>query len=277
VSGRVGWIGAGITVLGTFLVLGLVVQAFAPAPQGPPLSSLSTTPDGVAGWAALLQHAGHPVSQLRTPIADATLRPGATLVVLASAALSAADAARLERFVTAGGRLVIGGPGARTSSARRALGADGADGPGAAVVSPQTSPTTLAAARALRLAATAPLENRDLASADNAEFSLRLAGRASAPVAFAEAIHGFGPATGLAAFPEGWWVAIALLALAAGAFVLARGRRLGGPDPLPAQAPSPRAAYLEAMVATLRSTPERGRLDELAGERALAQRGSRRA
>lgn len=269
-----GPIGAGITVLGTFLVLGLVAQAFAPAPQGPPLSSLSTTPDGVAGWGALLQRAGHPVSQLRTPIADATLRPGTTLVVLAAATLSAGDGARLDRFVSSGGRLVIGGPGARTFSAHRALGPYGPDAP---VVSPRTSPETLAAGRALRLAATAPVENRDLATADNAEFSLRLAGRAGAPVAFAEAIHGFGPSTGLAAFPDRWWVAIALLALAAGAFVLARGRRLGGPDPIPAQAPSPRAAYLEAMVATLRATAERGGLDALAGEKALAQRGGRRA
>ena len=270
-SGRVGPIGAGIAVVGTFLVLGLVAQAFAPAPQGPPLSSLSTTPDGVAGWAALLQRAGHPVSQLRTPIADATLRPDTTLVVLAPAVLSAADAARLDRFVTSGGRLVIGGPGARTSSTDRVL------GPDAPVIGPQTRPETLAAGRALRLGATAPLENRDLATADNAEFSLRLAGPVGRPVAFAEAIHGFGPATGLAAFPDRWWVAIALLALAAGAFVLARGRRLGGPDPLPAQVPSSRAAYLEAMVATLKSTADRGRLEELASERALAQHESRRA
>jgi hypothetical protein len=271
VSGRASPIGVGIAVVGTFLVLGLVAQAFAPAPQGPPLSSLSTTPDGVAGWAALLQRAGHPVSQLRTPIADAMLSPGTTLVVLAPAALSAADAARLARFVTSGGRLVIGGHGVRTSSAPRVL------GPNAPVVGPQTSPETLAAGRALRLGVTAPLENRELATADNAEFSLRLAGPAGRPVAFAEAIHGFGPATGLAAFPDRWWVAIALLALAAGAFVLARGRRLGGPDPVPARAPSPRVAYLEAMVATLRRTAERGRLDELAGERAPARDGSRRA
>ncbi len=144
------------------------------------------------------------------------------------------------------------------------------------MVSPASSPRTLAAGSALRLAGTGPLENRDLATAGNAEFSLRLAGAAGRPVAFAEAIHGFGPATGLAAFPGRWWVAIALLALSAGAFVLARGRRLGGRS-LPARAPSPRTAYLEAMVATLRATDERGRLEELAEARALAQCGSPRA
>jgi hypothetical protein len=145
------------------------------------------------------------------------------------------------------------------------------------VVGPGTSPGTLASARALQVSGTAPLENRDLATGTNAEFSLRLAGPADRPVVFAEAIHGFGPATGLAAFPRRWWVAIALLALAAGTFVLARGRRLGGPDPLPTEAPSPRAAYLEAMAATLRATADRDRLDELAGERALVQPRSRRA
>lgn len=268
--GRIGWIGAAVIVLATFLVLGLVADAFVPAPQGPPLSSLSTTPRGVAAWASLLQRAGHPVSQLRTPIADAQLRVGTTLVVLAPAPLSTAEATRLHRFVTVGGRLVIGGPGARTYATFRALGSP------AAVVGPGTSQGTLASARTLRVTGTAPLENRDLATGHNAEFALRLAGPADRPVAFAEAIHGFGPATGLAAFPSRWWVAIALLALAAGTFVLARGRRLGGPDPLPTQAPSPRAAYLEAMAATLRATAERGRLDELAGERALGKPGSRR-
>jgi hypothetical protein len=270
-SARVGWTGAGAIVLATFLVLGLVAQAFAPAPQGPPLSSLSTTPAGVAGWAELLQRAGHPVSQLRTPIAEARLKPGTTLVVLAPAPLSSADAGRLGRFVTSGGRLVIGGPGIAAGSADPGLRARTTE------VSPDSSAQSLAVNRALRLASAAPLQNRALAGAENAEFSLRLAGPARAPVTFAEAIHGFGPATGLAAFPSRWWVAIALLALAAGAFVLARGRRLSGPDPRPAQVPTPRSAYLEAMAATLRSTAEHGRLDELARERAIAAPGSRRA
>jgi hypothetical protein len=265
-----GWTGAVVTVLATFLMLGLLADAFAPAPQGPPLSSLSTTPRGVAAWASLLERAGHAVSQVRSPIADATLRPGTTLVVLAPAPLSAADSARLDRFVISGGRLVIGGSGARTYSPPRDLGR------AALVATPQTSPATLAAGRALRLAGTASLENRELATADNAEFSLRLAGAAHRPVMFAEAIHGFGPASGLAAFPRRWWVAIALLSLAAGTFVLARGRRLGGPDPLPARPPSPRTAYLAAMAATLRATAERGRLDELARDRALSQSGGRR-
>jgi len=265
--GRLGWVGAGVVVLATFLVLGLVADAFAPAPQGPPLSSLSTTPRGVAAWASLLGRAGHSVSQLRAPIAGAQLAPDTTLVVLTQSVLSTADATRLHRFVSAGGRLVIGGPGSRSYA--------GGAGPSTPVlmVTPMTSAARLASARALAVPATAPLENRGLATGANAAFSLRLAGAAGRPVAFAEAIHGFGPATGLAAFPSRWWVSIALLALAAGAFVLARGHRLGGPDPLPAQAPSPRSAYLDAMAATLRATAERGRLEDLARDRALAQTG----
>jgi hypothetical protein len=272
VSGRVGWIGAAVMVPATFLILGLVAEAVAPAPQGPALSSLSTTPAGVAAWATLLLRAGHPVGQLRTPIADARLRPGTTLVVLAAAPLATADVTRLTRFVTSGGRLVIGGPGARAA----APSGGGIPVVAAPTVSPATRPATLAAGRALRLASTAPLENRHLATGNNAEFSLRLAGAAGRPVVFAEAIHGFGPATGLAAFPSRWWVAIALLAVAAGAFVLSRWRRLGGPDPLASRPPSPRTAYLDAMAATVRSTAGRDRLAELARERAAAQPGSRR-
>jgi hypothetical protein len=46
-------------------------------------------------------------------------------------------------------------------------------------------------------------------------------------------------------------VAIALLALAALAWILARGQRLGGADPPAPPPPSPRSAYLDALAATL--------------------------
>jgi hypothetical protein len=248
VSGRVGWVGATIMVLAVFVILGLVAEAFVPAPQGPALSSLATTPQGVAAWASLLQRAGHPVSQLGTPIAQAKLRPGTTLVVLDASPLSAADGANLTRFVRSGGRLVIGGPG----------------------VPHVTAPGVV------RLASTVPVQNRNLATGDNAELALRLVGSTDRPVLFAEAIHGYGPATGVAAFPSRWWVAIALLALAAGAFVLSRWRRLGGPDPLPSHTSSPRSAYLDAMAATVSSTAGRDRLAELARRNTVAPPGRSR-
>jgi len=266
VNARMGWIGAGVTVLASFLMIGLIAGAFAPAPQGPPLSSFSTAPDGMAGWAALLQRAGHPVDQLRTPIATARLKPSITLVVLATTPLSSADALRLTRFVTQGGRLVIGGPGARTSFATFAR----ASGSVTAVTR-----RVVGAGQALLLPSSAQLENRDLGNGDSAVVSLRLAGSPAQRVVFAESIHGFGPATGLAAFPTRWWVAIGLLALAAGAFVLGRGRRLGGPDSLPTLAPAARSAYLEAMAVTLARTAESGRLGDLARERQLRQRRTR--
>jgi hypothetical protein len=68
---------------------------------------------------------------------------------------------------------------------------------------------------------------------------------------FAEELHGFGEATGLAAIPSRWWVAFAGLCLAWAAWGLARGRRLG-----PAQAPAPppippRAEYVDALARAL--------------------------
>jgi hypothetical protein len=117
------------------------------------------------------------------------------------------------------------------------------------------------------LADPSPLENRLLATADNAQLALNLAGPPRTGVVFAEALHGFGQATGLAAIPTRWWLAFAGLSLAAGAWALARGRRLGPPEP-PAPAPDPpRSAYVDALATVLARTRDRGAL-----ERALADR-----
>ena len=52
------------------------------SPGGPTSSSYATGGDGLAAYASLLGRAGHPVSRLRTPLADARLDPRDTLVVL---------------------------------------------------------------------------------------------------------------------------------------------------------------------------------------------------
>ena len=116
------------------------------------------------------------------------------------------------------------------------------------------------------LADAAPVENRLLASVDNAQLALNLAGPHGAPVIFAEALHGYGDATGLAAIPTRWWVAFAVLCLAWAAWALARGRRIGPaeaavPDPVP-----PRSAYVEALArAVARGRDRRVQADLIAG------------
>jgi hypothetical protein len=297
------WTLGAVTVVGAFLLLGLLAEAFAPAPEGPAGSSFATSPAGVAAWAQLLRREGHPVAELRRPLADAALEPSTTLVILDATSLSPEAAARLRRFVRAGGRLVIGGgdstpslpslvgqaPGftaagatsvhvvarvpevAGVSTVRTAGAGAWTSAPGQVGLAGRRGALLLVqprgAGRIDLLADPSPLENRLLASADNAQLALNLAGPPRTWVVFAEALHGFGLATGLAAIPARWWLTFAGLCLAAGAWALARGRRLGPPEPAdPAPAP-PRSAYVEALGTVLGRTRDRGAL-----ERALADR-----
>jgi hypothetical protein len=284
------WALAGVAVVAVFVVLGLVSQALAPAPQGPPGSAYATTARGAAAWAQLLTRDGHPTSELRTALDRSHPDPDTTLVVLGASALARPTRARLRRFVAAGGHLVIGGgapaavlsdvagaapvwhdrgprtasvvapvPETRGVSTVRAAGdgafAGGAGGSATAVLTGRGGALmvvrTLGRGRIAVLADPTPVENAGLGLADNARLALDLAGPAGRPVVFAEALHGYTRATGLAAFPARWWVTIAGLALAAGAWALSRGRRLGPPqrpDPVPVP---PRAAYVEALARRL--------------------------
>jgi uncharacterized protein DUF4350 len=106
------------------------------------------------------------------------------------------------------------------------------------------------------LADVSPLQNRLLASADNAQLALDLAGGPGRAVSFVESVHGFGEQRGLAALPARWWLALACLALAGLLWVLARARRLGAPEPTPLNAPLPRSDYVEAIALLLRRTNE---------------------
>jgi hypothetical protein len=115
---------------------------------------------------------------------------------------------------------------------------------------------TLGGGRVELLADPSPLENRLLVSADNAAFSVSLAGASGRPVAFEEGVHGYGEATGLAALPARWKWALAGLVLAALAGVAARFRRLAPPDPEgPATLP-PRRQHVEAMAIALARTAQ---------------------
>lgn len=252
ISARAGWSAAALTLIGAFAVIGLILQLVAPAPQGPALSSYATTPRGVAAWAELLARDGHRVRQLRRSLAGAALPAGATLVVLGTPApATAADLRRLRRFLGAGGWLVLGS-GAAAGAARL---------PGHVV----------------SVADPGFLENQALASDGNALRSLGLAGPPSRPVIFDEAVHGYGAATGLAALPERWWLALAGLALAAGWWALSHARRLGGADPVPPPAAAPRSAYVEAMAATLARVGDRPRLASRLDAAATGEEAFRRS
>ena len=110
-----------------------------------------------------------------------------------------------------------------------------------------------------------PLQNSLLAEADNARFGLDLAGAGGAPVVFAEALHGYGEASGLAAVPGRWWVAFAIFGLAAVAWVLARGRRLGPAEPVATAPVPPRSDYVVAMTRLLVQSADADELRRLAG------------
>ena len=302
---RLGWAAAALGVLAAFVALGFLSEAFTPAPSGPAGSALSTTPAGVAAWAQLLGRAGHPVGTLREPLATARLAPSATLVVLEAGSLTRPETAHLRAFVSAGGRLVIGGgdpsrtlggligspPGwiARGPLIAAAVGhgseVDGVRqvrcaGAGAWTSAPAGAAVLLAGTRGAALLQTraigsgaidlladaSPVENGLLASADNAQLALNLAGGPGRPVLFAEALHGFGTASGLAAIPTRWWILAIGLALAGGLWALARGRRLGPMEP-PAPAPAPaRSAYVDALASALVRARDPQALSQLQAE-----------
>jgi len=281
------WLAASVAVVLVFFVLGLLADAFAPAPTGPSGSSYATSPSGAAGWAELLTRSGHTVIQLRRPLEDVAPPPKSTVIVLGADSLPKAAGENLDRFVRAGGRLVIGGgnpaatlpallpmsPGwsgsgslfvRRVAALPVVAGVNvvrtGGDGAWTSV----TGTVALSGARGKALLAVnvgrgqielladaTPVENRLLASADNAQLALDLAGPSATPVIFAEALHGYGEATGLAAIPARWWVVFGLLCLAWAAWALSRGRRIGpaekpAPEPIP-----PRSAYVDALAGAI--------------------------
>lgn len=297
---RWGWTSAALAVLAAFLVLGLLADAFAPAPSGPAGSAYATTPAGVAAWAELLARAGHPVGVLRVPLSDARPPAGSTLVVLEVQSLTRAQAERLDAFVRGGGRLIVGASDPRAAVSAlltsppawspsgatlsrplanapevagvaqvRSLGTgawQGGSGTVALLGGPDGSlldAANLGAGRILALADASPLENGLLGSADNAQLALNLAGPRGRPVQFAESPHGYGQATGLAAFPTRWWALAIGLALAGGLWVLARGRRLGPAEQAAAPAVPARSAYVDAVAAALVRARDRDALNKL--------------
>ncbi len=93
------WAGAAAAVVALFFALGLLTEAFAPSPEGPPGSAYATTPDGVAAWASLLQRDGHPVVALRNSLGSVSLPAQVTLVLLDAGRLGPGSGPRIDRFL----------------------------------------------------------------------------------------------------------------------------------------------------------------------------------
>lgn len=273
--------------------IALVVTTLRPAPSGKDGSAYATQPRGAAAYAELLRRAGHRVSHLREPLAEASLDPGGTLVVL-DADLDDTERAALAAYVVRGGRLVAGGrdagrgivpraplwspggprdarplvPVPETSAVRRVR-ASGAGGFGRlrgalpALGTDAADRALLAVARpgsgrALLLADAAPLHNRLLGEADNAALGLALAGPPRRPVTFVESVHGFGTETGLAALPSRWQAGLVIAVLAALLLLLSHARRLGPPEEPDAEPTPARREHVEALALGLRRAREPG-------------------
>ncbi|WP_027004745.1 DUF4350 domain-containing protein [Conexibacter woesei] len=220
------------------LVVVAVVLGRAPQqPTGPASSSYATTPDGLAAYATLLERAGHDVRRLRAPLDEHTPAASDTIVVVDGTLLPSRQRAALRRFVGDGGHAVLAG------TAATALGGD-----------PSRGIQRIGRGTATLVDDATPLRNRALARDDNAEQALHLAGPPARRIVFVESVHGYRDQTGLAALPSSVKTTLWLLALAALAFLLLRGRRLGPPE-LPARPlPPPRRAHVEALAAALART-----------------------
>jgi hypothetical protein len=257
-------------------------------PGGPRSSAYATQNEGLAAYAELLAHEGHPVDVTRGPLRDGTLDPATTVVVLDPDTVSFDDAGVLLTFVVNGGRLITGGTAPSYFTALRQ------DPPLWATpartdwtqINPSLAPIThVVSAGDARFSALGdshalvggesealvteaavgrgtivfvadptPLQNQLLGTADNAALGLALAGGANRTVVFPEGVHGYGPSSGLAAIPTAWKVALVGLAIAGLVLMWARGRRLGPPEDSSRPLPPPRAAYVDAVGSTLNRT-----------------------
>ena len=313
--GSRGWMAAAVVVLAAFVGAAALGDALTSEPHGAPSSSYATNADGTAAWATLAARNRHPVIQLRKSLVRTALDPTATVVVLNPESLLHSEGLRLLSFVRAGGRLVIGGrepqdflpallprppewvagsarydlPTARGSAITAHIGVVRTAGEGAWAQGSGDRPLLtdsagdalllerrLGRGALLLLADPSPLQNRLLASADDAQLALNLAPAPPAPIVFVESLHGFGEARGLAAVPARWWALLGGLLLAGLLWVLARGRRLGPPERASGRGAAPsvpaRGAYVYALSLVLRRA---GSAEELARARSqLSATGS---
>lgn len=227
-------VAAGVVLLVVATVLGRAPEQ----PRGPAGSSYATSAGGLAAYTDLLQRAGHDVRRVRAPLDERRPRVGETVVVVGGRPLPEDERDALRDHVRAGGRAIVGG------SAAHAFGGAAGErrlGRGTLVVVP--------GAVAFR--------NATLARGDHAATALMLAGPPQRRVAFVESVHGYRERTGLAALPRSVRTCLILLGVAALAFLILRGRRLGPPEPPGRDLPPPRRVHVEALAAALARTKDK--------------------
>ena len=289
---RRGLIIAAVVIVG-LNVIGFVLDEISGARQGPPSSSYTTSPQGLAAYADLLAGAGHPILRLRAPLSDERPPAEATVVMLDPENVSFHEAEALGEFVEAGGRLIAGGsefpgwleeivltrptwsPGGE-KSVHVAAAVPEVEGietvrtkaggywsyPGSTLPILGTPGSTTVSAesvgrgRVVLLADSSILHNDLLDEADNAAFGLQAAGKSTKPVVFVESVHGYlsTPDAGLAAIPDRWLWTLGGLLLATVVYMWARGRRLGPPEEARRPLPPPRRDYVEALGGILART-----------------------
>jgi hypothetical protein len=287
---------AAAIVVSVLVVLNLLARTLDESvggnqPRGQPGSSYATTGQGLAAFQTLLAKYGHPVRHQRGLLSESEVTPDETLVVLEPQLVTDEDTAAMLRFVTDGGRLVVGGQAPTYLRGLR-------DAP------PEWSPTgqsrydridpALGDARAVATAGAGSwrntggrrdlvtagddvlvteesvgggsivyvadpsfVENAGLDRADNAAVALGLVGPEGRRVVFAEGVHGYERRGGLGAIPVRWQAAFLAIGLAALTFVWSRARRLGPPDRQSRELPPPRALYVDALAHTLQRTRDR--------------------
>jgi hypothetical protein len=212
-------------------------------------SARSTADDGVRAYRSLLQHYGIATHDQAGAI-PADLPTDETLVILDGSFPSERSSSRVRRFVERGGHALIGGPDAAewigehalTTSTRgpRTLATPVGDATYRVRLGSETRWSTTSGGRlvierrlgrgvATLLSSSAPLQNAHLSEAENAAFGVALVD--SRDARFAEGPHGLSAATGFAAIPGGWKIALFGVPFALLLLAIARGRRIGRAEP----------------------------------------------
>ena len=280
---------AAMIFIALVVLLNVVALALGGNQPGPPSSSYSTDPEGVAAFAELLDRSGYRLERLRAPLGEAPLDPASTLVLLDAAPPSIEAEEDLERFVEDGGRLILGGAGSRwvrrmldpppqsvdlglpssrpifpvaETSGVAEVTAGGTrsfsdTGTGVAILGDDKLASvvvaTLGEGRVILLADASIVHNERLDRADNARFAVNLVGDPDRAVVFIDSVHGY-TSTGLGAVPISWRWTLGGLVAAALVFMWARGRRLGPPEEPDRELAPARLLYVQAVAGTLRRT-----------------------
>jgi hypothetical protein len=282
-----------IAVVGYTVIHGFLGGATAPGNGSQRRSSsFDIGDDGTRAYADLLVHYGYTVLRQEGSLAHAGLPPRGTVILFDAPALATDEANRLLAFVSDGGRLVVGGadppflgrllrnPPAWGSVRRARWSVDdprefgrvsevatASEGawtyPGSTTVRVGDQGESLLTEMHLGfgsmvfVADTTPFNNFLIGSADNAAFAVAVAGSQSEPIVFAEGVHGYEGATGWAALPSRWRLALVVLLAVAALFAWSRGVRLGPPESEERELAPARAEYVDAIGATLHRVADR--------------------